>query len=200
VACYEYDPDQAIAEFAQAGYTFQDGKMLDENGEQLKLTLLFGPNTSQVRELMALAVQDDLSEIGVDVEIQALEWASFLEATSSQEPDWDMFIGAWQATIEPHIMYTIWAEESIPDLNFVAYVNKEVEAIFEEAGATYDTEFRRGKYQEIQSIIAEESPYIFLFYNKSWSGQNNRIQGIQPTALGIGWNFEDWYIVEDPGD
>ena len=52
------------------------------------------------------------------------------------------------------------------------------------------------KYQEVQRIITEDAPYIFLFYNKSWSGQNNRVQGIQPTALGIGWNYEDWYIEE----
>ena len=91
-------------------------------------------------------------------------------------------------------MYTIWAEDSIPDLNAVAYVNKEVEALFKEAGATYDTAFRKEKYQQIQRIIAEESPYIFLFYNKAWSGQNKRIKGIIESPLGITWNFEDWYI------
>lgn len=172
--------------------------MLDENGEQLKLKLIFGPNTSQVRELIAVTVQDFLADIGIEVEVQGLEWASFLEATDSEDPDWDMFVGGWRATIEPHIMYTIWTEENIPELNAVAYVNKDVEAIFEEAGGTYDTEFRKEKYTEVQRIIAEEAPYIFLFYQKSWSGQNNRIKGIVPTVLGIGWNQEDWYIEEVP--
>ena len=97
-------------------------------------------------------------------------------------------------------MYTIWAEESIPDLNSVAYINQDVEALFEEAGKSYDTEFRKEHYAEIQRIIADEAPYVFLFYNKSWSGQNNRIQGIDPTPLGIGWNLEDWYIREDSGE
>lgn len=194
VPCYEYDTEKALAAFAEAGYTLQDGQLVDANGEQLTLKLAYGPNTNKVRELMAVVVQDMLSEVGINVEVQALEWASFLEAIQSAEPDWDMFISGWRATIEPHIMYTIWAEESIPTLNSVAYVNKEVEQLFQEGGATYDTEVRTQKYQEAQRIIAEEAPYIFLFYNKSWSGQNNRIQGIEPTALGIGWNSEDWYI------
>jgi peptide/nickel transport system substrate-binding protein len=196
VECYEYDPERAIEEFAEAGYTFENGQMLDENGEQLTLKLIYGPNTNKVRELIAVTVQDYLSEIGVAVEVQGLEWSSFLEATDSPNPDWDLFVGGWRATVEPHIMYTIWAEENIPSLNAVAYVNKDVEALFEEAGKTYDTEFRQEKYAEIQKIIAEEAPYVFLFYNKSWSGQNNRIEGIVPTALGIGWNQEDWYIEE----
>jgi peptide/nickel transport system substrate-binding protein len=197
VPCYEYDPERAKEEFAKAGYTFQDGQLLDENGEQLKLKLVYGPNTDQTRELIAVTVQDYLREVGIEVEIDALEWSSYLETIQAEEPDWDIALGAWASPIEPHIMYTLWSEENIPQLNMVAYVNKDVEALFEEAGATYDTEFRKEKYQEIQRIIAEESPYIFLFYNKSWSGENKRVQGIQPTVLGIGWNFEDWYVVEE---
>jgi len=196
VPCYEYDPDKALDEFSEAGYTFEDGKLLDENGEQVTLKLIYGPNTSQTLELMAVVIQDYLSDVGIEVEIQSLEWSSFLETKSSEGSDWDMLLGAWRATIEPHIMYTIWAEENIPQLNSVAYVNEEVEALFDEAGKTYDAEFRKEKYGEVQRIIAEDAPYIFLFYNKTWSGQNNRIQGIEPTALGIGWNFEDWYIEE----
>ena len=137
-----------------------------------------------------------MGDIGINVEIQALEWASFLEAMHAEEPDWDMIIGGWRATIEPHIMYTIWAEDSIPQLNSVAYINEEVEELFAEGGATYDAEVRQEKYREAQRLIAEDSPYVFLFYSKGWSGQNKRIQGIEPTALGIGWNSEDWYIEE----
>lgn len=197
VECYDYDPDMAIAEFAEAGYTQNaDGQMVDANGEQLTLKLIYGPNTNKIRELIAVTVQDYLSQIGIAVEIQALEWASFLEATSAENPDWDLFIGGWRATIEPHIMYTIWAEESIPSLNSVGYINKDVEAIFEEAGKTYDVDFRREQYQEVQRIISAEAPYVFLYYQKAWSGQNVRIQGITPSALGIGWNSEDWYIQE----
>jgi len=198
VPCYEYNPDKAIELFQEAGYTYQDGKMLDKDGQQLTLKFIYGPNTSKTAELIAVTVQDYLRKVGVEANIEALEWASFLDATNAVEPTWDMYIGSWRATIEPHIMYTIWAEENIPELNSVAYINKDMEALFKEAGKTYDTEFRKEKYQEIQKIIADDSPYVFLYYRKAWSGQNNRIKGIEPTALGIGWNQEDWYIEEQP--
>jgi peptide/nickel transport system substrate-binding protein len=198
VPCYDYDPDKAIDEFVQAGYRVQDGLIVDEAGNPLRLKLIFGPNTSKTRELIAVTLQDYWRRIGIEVDIHAMEWATYLEAVSAQEPDWDVFIGAWRATIEPHIMYTIWAEQNIPQLNAVAYVNKEVEKLYEEAGANCDPEFRLERYQRVQRIIADEAPYIFLFYNKSWSGQNNRVKGIIPTALGIGWNTEDWYIEQAP--
>ena len=84
-------------------------------------------------------------------------------------------------------------------MNSVAYDSPEVEALFAEAGKSYDTDFRREKYQEIQRIVAEDSPYVFLYYSKAWSGQNNRVQGLDPKALGLGWNSEDWFVQEDPG-
>ena len=197
VPCYEYDPDKAIEEFAEAGYTFQDGQMLDENGEQLTLKLLYGPNTNQVRELIAVTVQDYLADIGIEVEIQALEWSSFLEAFRSENPDWDMVILGINSTPEPHTSFPWWLEKNIPEMNFSAYINKDVERLFDEAGATYDLEVRKEKYGEIQSIIAEDSPHIFLFYSKSTSAQSNRIEGIEPTRLGIGWNSEEWFIAEE---
>ncbi len=198
VPCYDYDSDKAIAEFAKAGYTFKDGKMVDEQGEQLKLKLIYG-HPSQTGELIAVTVQDYLAKIGVEVDIQPLEVSAFLEAKKAETSDWDMFIAAWSSTIEPHAMFLIWSEEGIPDLNSVAYINKDVEKLFNEAGGstgTCDLDFRKQKYQEIQKIIAEESPYIFLYYRKAWDGENNRIKGIEPKPVGIGWNSEDWYIEE----
>ena len=113
---------------------------------------------------------------------------------TKSDPDRDMYLGAWSSTIEPQYMDQIWSEENIPALNAVGYINKTVEQDFTDAGKNCDVDFRKEKFGEIQKIIADESPYIFLFYRKSWSGINKRIQGIEPTPLGIGYNSLDWYI------
>lgn len=218
VPCYEYDPVQALQEFAQAGYTFivedtgepldldsisspeeiPEGKLVDEKGEQLTLRFLYGPNTSPTAELISVTIQDYLKNVGINMEIEALEWASFLEATDAEEPTWDMYLGGWRSGIEPHSAATVWAEENIPELNSVAYINPEMTEYFEQAGATYDREKRKEAYAKVQEIIAEDLPYITLSYRKRASAQNNRIKGIEPTVLGIGWNQEDWYIEEKP--
>jgi peptide/nickel transport system substrate-binding protein len=196
VECYDYDPEQAIALFEEAGYSYDGTTMLTPEGEPLVLKLIYGPNTSKTLELESLFIQANLADIGIQVEIQSMEWASFLEATDAADPDWDMFLGAWRATIEPHYMYQIWSEENIPSLNSVGFINPEVEQLFEDASRNCDVEYRKEVYGEIQRIIAEESPYIFLFYNKAWQGINNRIEGIEPTPLGIGYNYLDWHVSE----
>ena len=67
---YTSDTEKAIAAFEAAGYTCDGERMVDADGQQLTLNLLFGPNTSKVRAI-AVVVQDYLSEIGVVVDIQA---------------------------------------------------------------------------------------------------------------------------------
>ncbi len=196
VPCYDYDPDQAIAEFEKSGYTFDGTTMLTPEGEPLTLKLIYGPNTNKVRELIALQTQNDLAQIGIEVEIQAMEWASYLDATK-QADDWDMFILGWSSTVEPQFMYQIWAEENIPDLNAVGYINPEVEALFDEAGRNCALEDRQAAFGEIQRILAEDMPYVFLYYSKTWSGQSNRVAGIDPKPVGIAWNSLEWYIVEE---
>jgi peptide/nickel transport system substrate-binding protein len=79
VPCYDYDQEKALAEFAEAGYTLKDDVMVDEQGEPLKLKLIYG-HPSQTGELIAVSVQDYLAEIGIEVEIQPLEYSAFLEA------------------------------------------------------------------------------------------------------------------------
>ena len=94
-----------------------------------------------------------------------------------------------------HLMLQIWSEEFIPDLNMGAYVNKEVEDLFAQGGKPpCDKESRQKVYDEIQRILAEDAPYIFLFQSKSYAGINKRIGSIVPTPLGIVYNLEEWYV------
>jgi peptide/nickel transport system substrate-binding protein len=196
VPCYEFSKEKALEAFGKAGYTLKDDKLVNAKGEQLKLRLIYGPNTNPTRQLLAESTQDFLKKVGIEVEVKGMEWASYLEALQAKEPQWDLFIAAWQSGIEPHSQATVWAEENIPQLNSVAYINPEMTKHFEEAAATYDIDARKKAYAQVQKIISEDSPYIFISYRKSNDAENKRIKGIEPKTLGIGWNSEDWYIQE----
>ena len=193
---YDFNVAKAKELLGQAGYTPGRDGILIKDGQSLKLKLLFGPNTSKVREQIATIVQQEFKEIGVDVEIHGLEWGAFLSAISTEPFDWDLTVLGWQATIEPHWMYQIWSESTIPDINQGAYVNKDVEKLFEQGAREFDREKRKKIYQDIQRQITQDAPYIFLTADMSYLGINKRVGGIEPTPLGIRYNLEKWYIKE----
>jgi peptide/nickel transport system substrate-binding protein len=193
----DYDPAKARELLDAAGFLPGPDGIRVKDGQRLQLRLLFGPNSNRVREQIATIVQESFKQIGVSVEVTGLEWAAYLSALRSPT-GWDMNVGGWQATVDPHWMYQIWSEENIPDLNAGAYVNKQVEELFKQGAREFDRERRKQIYQEIQRILAEDQPYIFLYMPKSYEGINKRIAGIKPSPLGLDWNIEEWYVAQ-PG-
>ncbi|HEY7065967.1 MAG TPA: ABC transporter substrate-binding protein [Chloroflexota bacterium] len=191
---YDYDPERARQLLAEAGWVAGPDGYVAKDGERLRLRMLYGPNTSKVRERIATVAQEEFRKVGVEVEVQGLEWAAFLQTIKAPPFDWDMTVLGWASTVEPHWMYQVWSEKNIPNLNSVAYVNKRVEELFQEGAREFDTEQRKRAYQEIQKILADDEPYIFLTMSKAYTGVNNRIGGIQPTPLGIRHNIEQWYV------
>jgi peptide/nickel transport system substrate-binding protein len=146
-----------------------------------------------VRTALAAIVQDSFKQVGVEVEITGLEWAAYLSALKSPPfTNWDMNVGGWQATIDPHWMYQIWSEENIPDLNAGAYRNPEVEKLFQQGSREFDQGARKRTYGEIQRILTEDQPYIYLYVDKSYTGLSKRIEGVKPSPLGLEWNLEEW--------
>jgi len=191
---YDYNPERARQLLAEAGWTPGSDGIVTKDGERLHLRMIYGPNTSKVRERIATVAQEEFRKIGIEVELQGLEWGTFLQAVHSPPFDWDMTVLGWTSTLDPHWMYQIWSEKNIPKLNAVGYVNKRVEELFQEGVREFDPEQRKNAYFEIQRILAEDLPYIFLTMSKGYAGINNRIGGVEVTPLGIGHNIEQWYV------
>jgi peptide/nickel transport system substrate-binding protein len=177
-----------------AGWTVGSGGIRQKDGKSLKLRIIFGPNTSKTAERVATVAQQAWNDVGVDVEVTGMEWGTYLAQLRGEPFDWDVNVGTWSSTIEPHWMNQIWREDSIPSLNAGAYVNKRVEELFVQGAREFDREKRKKIYQEIQTIISTDAPYVFLTFNLAYTGVSNRIGGIEPTALGIGYNRERWFI------
>ena len=191
---YEYNPTTAKEMLDKAGWVSGPGGIRHKDGQQLKLRVLYGPNTSKTLERVATVMQQAWGDIGASVEVQGMEWGAYLSAVKSEPFDWDVNIGAWAATLEPHWMNQIWREDTIPELNHVGYVNKRVEQLFDQGKREFDREKRKQIYQEIQQIISTDAPYAFVTTNLSYIGINSRVGGIEPTPLGIGHNRERWFI------
>src|SRR5262249_39830492 len=183
----DYDPAKARELLDQAGYRPGPDGIRVKDGRRLQLNLLYGPNSNKVRERIAAIVQQDFKQIGVAGEITGLEWGAYLTALKTPPyTNWDITVAGWSATIDPHWMYQVWSEENIPDLNAGAYRNPELEALFKRGAREFDLAARKKTYQEIQRILTEEQPYIFLFEDKSYTGINNRIGGGKPPPLAVG--------------
>ena len=191
---YDFDPKKAADLFKQAGYTLTN-KKLTKDGQTLSMKLLF-PTSSKVREGIATVLQQQLGDLGIAVDVQGLEFQTYLNAIMKEPFDWDLQLGAWSSTINPYFGYQLWSESSIPQLNSGGYINKQIEDLYAQAYKEFDRDKQKAIYSQIQKILTDDEPYAFLYESQGYAGVNKRVGGITPTKRGIEYNLDKWYLTK----
>lgn len=151
-APYKYDPEKAKQLLAEAGYP---------NGEGLP-TLKFGFNTGAGHEALAEALQADLKEIGVNIEIEGYEWGTMLEKAKAGELAFYRL--GWMADYPTmdNFLYPLFYSKSSD--NYSDYNNPEVDKLLLEARQTKDENERIAKYQEIERKVLADNAFIPLYF------------------------------------
>ena len=191
---YDYNPEKARQLLAEAGWsdTDKDG-ILDKNGAAFQFTIV----TNQGNDLRSKAgeiIQRRFRQVGVDVQLRIIEWATFLKEFINPG-NFDATILGWSGGPEPD-QFEIWhsSKTGPRELNFIGYKNPEVDMLLEKGRRIFDQAERKQIYDRFQQILAEDQPYTFLFVGEALPAVASRFYGIEPTAAGIRYNFNQWYV------
>jgi peptide/nickel transport system substrate-binding protein len=115
---------------------------------------------------MAAAIQGDLSEVGIDLAIETYEWNSYLaKVNAGLEGQADMAEMAWMTNDPDTMPYLALRSGAFPEqggFNSGYYENHRVDAIIEQARATTDRAARARLYHELQRLVHDEAPWIFV--------------------------------------
>ena len=191
---YAYDPDEAKAMLAEAGWTDSDGDgILDKDGKKFSFELITN-NGNEQRLKTATIIQRRLKKIGVDVRIKTLEWSAFINDYIDKRRFEAVILG-WSQGPDPDL-YDIWhsSKTGVKEFNFVSFKNEEADEMLEKGRRTFDKEERKRYYDRLQKILYEEQPYTFLYVAQSLIAVQSRIHGIEPAPAGIAYNQERWFV------
>jgi peptide/nickel transport system substrate-binding protein len=190
-----YDPEQAKALLAEAGWTDTNGDgLLDKNGQPFAFTILTNQGNDE-RKKTAEIIQRDLSAVGVKVEIRVLEWQAFLHDFIDKRK-FEAIILGWGLGRDPDA-YDIWhsSKTAESEFNFISYKNPRVDQLLIDGRHTCDQARRQAIYRELHQIMNDEQPYTFLYYPDALPILHKRFKGVKVTQLGIWWNFpQEWYV------
>lgn len=162
---YEYDPERAEELLAEAGY---------ENGFDTTLWT----NDDEARITTAEIVQDQLSELGINVSIEQMEWGAYLEQTG--EGMHDMFILGWSNMTgdgDYNQYYLYHSDAKGADGNRSFYENEEVDTLIDEARREGDEDERLAMYHEAQEIEVEEAPLVLLRHTEYVAALSPEVEG-----------------------
>ena len=192
---YPYDPAKAKQLLADAGWKDRngDGILRNKEGQPFAFTIRTNQGNDE-RKKAAEIIQQRLKEIGVQTDIQTIEWAAFLKEYIRQKR-FEAIVLGWGTTSDPD-QYAIWhSSQAGPEqLNSISYANPEVDALLEKGRATCHQSERVAVYQRIQEILAEDQPYVFLYFRETLPVVTSRVRGIKVEPAGIDYNFIDWFV------
>lgn len=174
---YAYDPERAKELLAEAGYP--DGVSIKAIVPTEGLTLI-GP--------VSQAIQADLQAVGVSLEYDTLEWTSYLEQVGQGLSDEHAFyMSEWAYPRLSWLRLMFGTESLAPDgPNRGHYSNPEADRLMDDADAAgVEPEQRKRLYQEAQSLIVEDAPWLFLIHHPAAGMSVLGLDGITYAASGF---------------
>ncbi|MDC0127314.1 peptide-binding protein [Methylophilaceae bacterium] len=191
---YPYNPSKALELLQEAGFKKNNDGILMKNGKPLKFEII--TNQNKQREMTAVVIQKRLQEIGVDVSIRVIEWASFVNRFI-KTGDFDVVVLGWSLSLDPD-QYNIWhsSQQGPGQFNFLGYSNKNVDRLLELGRKELNVSKREEIYHKFSKYLLEDSPIIYLYAGYGLSAVHKRVKGIKNPAppAGIYHNNYDWFL------
>lgn len=174
---YPYDPERARELLAEAGY-----------GEENPLSFTLDVGSDDRTE--ALAIAHLLGQVGIQVDVEVWpDYGTLRDIYIQEETRRQAWFGSWgNASLDPEGIipakfYTniVGVIEGDGRGNFSGYSNPKVDALIDGTKSTFDPEERVAAFQEIQEIIYEEAPQIFLYIPQELYGVHTSLENWVPS-------------------
>ncbi len=186
----EFSSEKAVALLDEMGLT------PDDNGVRANIEMLplpYGEIWSQSAEY----VRQSLEKVGIKTTLVGTDAASWRQRFA----DWD-----YQSTFTFGYQYgdpavrvgrtytTSNIKQGVPFNNASGYSNAKVDALFDKGAGEQDPAKRQEIYSEIQSILQEDVPVLWLLEMRFRTVHNAQVKNLVTSATGVVSNFEAVYI------
>ncbi|MEH7226187.1 ABC transporter substrate-binding protein [Bacillus sp. JJ1566] len=176
-----FDPEKAKELLESAGFVDTDGDGFREgqNGEKIDLTtLVYASNPIRIRT--AELISEWLNQVGIKNTVKAMDsttvdslmWPDF---DVSKGRDYDLGVWSWSNTMQlfPDRMVELFhSDPAIGSVNIGGYNNQDFDKLGEELRATFNETERNNIIKEMQSFVAEEAPFVTLYYQEIINAYN----------------------------
>jgi ABC-type transport system substrate-binding protein len=181
---YKYDPKKAKELMKQAGY----------DGKRAKTSFLI--STSGSGQMLPLPmneyVQENLREIGIDVELIPIEWNALTALVRKGFVEEQAQTGAMNVSynfVEPFSAFVrFFHSASVPprSLNVMNFINPEADRLIEAAEASFDPKTRDETLGKLHELVMDEAPWIFVVHDLNPRAMSPKVKGFVPA--------QSWFV------
>lgn len=168
-----YDVEAAKKLLADAGYA--DGKGLPP------ITLYFRQAQPDLRKT-AEVIKENLSAIGLQVNLQEMEWGAYLKKNNNNETE--LFHMRWGADyLDPQNFLSLLLTTTGTE-NHTGYSNPEYDKLCAQADVERDQKKRIALYQKAERIVVDDAPWVPIYYQKDLELMKPWVTNVRDSLFG----------------
>lgn len=149
----------------------------DGDGPQMRFWLTLKTSTSEFRRIVATVVQQNLATVGIGLKIRSYEFGTYFSDVN--RGNFQMCMLMWVGESDPDIFSTAFS--TIGSRNRGKYSNSDVDQWIEMARIADSENEQIRLYSLIQKQIAEDAPYVSLWYEPNLCIMRKELQGMRLT-------------------
>ncbi|MEJ7848246.1 MAG: ABC transporter substrate-binding protein [Pyrinomonadaceae bacterium] len=153
------------------------GHPRDADGVRFRLKYVYAQSYAKIVEVL----RDQLREVGIELDLQLLEFNSAVDAVYIKK-DFDLAFASFENGPDPDIGVKRTLVSSnigpIPFSNGAGYRNSRIDELFDLAASETDRQKRAAYYFEAQEIVVRELPYLWIYEPNSGAAYKSMLQGM----------------------
>jgi len=184
----------------QGGFSWRDGQLIDNKGRQVEFSIIASTSNAQ-RLKMATLIQDDLSKLGMTINIVPLEFRAVIDRVF-QTYDYEasiMALGGGDADPNPEL--NVWLSNGgthlwhLGETKPATLWEDQIDQLMQKQMVELKYKERKNTYDQVQEIVATNLPFIFLATPDILVGAKKDIANFAPAVLDPAtlWNVEQLF-------
>ena len=194
---HPFDQKSALQALAQDGFHMQDGALHDRDGHRVEFSVITNAG-NKYRERMATMIQQDLSGIGIRLNVVTLDFPSLIERISHSFDYEACLLGLVNNDLDPNSQMNIWLSsaenhqwnpsQKTPATTWEA----EIDDLMHAQASTLDLKKRKQAVDKVQEIVWQQEPFIYLVNKNAMSAVSTAVKNAHPVALSpqVFWNID----------
>jgi peptide/nickel transport system substrate-binding protein len=184
----QYDSAAALRLLATAGFHFDDSALRDSSGNRVEFTVITSTG-NKPREQMVTMIQQDLSQIGIKVNIVTLDFPSLIERITRTYDYEACLLGLTNSDLDPSSQMNVWLssaenhqwnpKQPKPATPWEAEIDHLMQT---QASSTSDKK-RKADWDRVQQIVVDQQPFIYLINRDAMSAISSAVIGSAPSVL-----------------
>jgi peptide/nickel transport system substrate-binding protein len=201
---HPFDQKSALQRLTQDGFHLQDGVLKDRDGHAVEFSVITNAG-NKYRERMATMIQQDLSDIGIKLNVVTLDFPSLIERITHTFDYEACLLGLVNDELDPNAQMTVWLSSADshqwnPSQKTPATAwEAEIDKLMRAQASTLDPKKRKADFDKVQEIAWQQEPFIYLVNKNALSAVSPAVHNAHPVVLRpqVYWNIDQLSLTSE---